>query len=366
MTASVVLFAPPAGWPAGEHEAETQLAVARMLAAAKGYEFGGVWESPRRRPSDVFVVARDTLLAAEAAALSITSADDFFGGVVPHALAKTKAITHVRVGATAAHPPDWTDAFADAVADVVVPGFTAFSLADAREAAGRLFADGPVRVKPTRAAGGRGQRVARTPDEIEPVLRALDPHAVVASGVVLETNLQDAVTYSIGQVTLDRRTVSYVGTQDETSDNAGRRVYGGSELVAVRGDWTALARLELGPEPRRGVAYARSYDEATRVLPGFLASRRNYDVVSGLDGRGRRRTGVLEASWRPGGASPAEIVAFRTLREEPGLTAVRVATAERYGTDVAVPADALVHFDGQDSVAGRVVRYTRILDRQAP
>ena len=360
-----MLLAPPAGGPVGEHEIETQLAVARMLAAVKGVEFGGVWDCLRPRPCDVFIVARDTLLAAEAAVLKIESADHFFGGVVPHALAKTKAITHARVGVTATHPAEWTDAFADAVADFVLPGFTAFRLVDAREAAGRLFVNGPVRVKPTRAAGGRGQRVARTPDEMDAVLTALDPHAVAESGVVLETNLEDVVTYSIGQVTLDGRTVSYVGTQDETADNAGRRVYGGSELVAVRGDWSALARLDLDPDALRGVAYARPYDAATRVLAGFLASRRNYDVVSGLDGRGRRRTGVLEASWRPGGASPAEIVAFRALRDEPELTAVRVATAERYGEDVAVPADALVHFHGHDSVAGPVARYTRIVHRQA-
>jgi Protein of unknown function (DUF3182) len=42
------------------------------------------------------------------------------------------------------------------------------------------------------------------------------------------------------------------------------------------------------------VACAVTYDAATAELRGFLASRRNYDVIVGVDGRGRRRLGVLE------------------------------------------------------------------------
>jgi hypothetical protein len=251
------------------------------------------------------------------------------------------------------------------VGECALPGFTAFALDDARVAAGRLLADGPARMKPPLAAGGRGQRVGRTANEMDAVLNALDPGALAEHGVVLEANLADVVTYSIGQVTVDGQTISYVGTQGETRDNAGRHVYGGSELTVVRGGWEALDRLDPEPLVRQAIACAVRYDVATRVLPGFFASRRNYDVAAGVDGRGRRRLGVLEASWRPGGASPAEVVAFRALRDDPTLDVVGVATVERYGDALDVPGDALVHFRGHDSAAGPVVRYTRIQDRRA-
>jgi Protein of unknown function (DUF3182) len=47
----------------------------------------------------------------------------------------------------------------------------------------------------------------------------------------------------VGQVSVERLTVSYLGTQDETADNEGRRVYGGSNLTVVHGGWGRLARL---------------------------------------------------------------------------------------------------------------------------
>ena len=66
-----------------------------------------------------------------------------------------------------------------------------------------------------------------------------------------------------------------------------------------------------------------------------------------------------------GGAPPAEVVAFRALRDDPGLAIVRVTTVEGYGVRVPVPGDALVHFQGRDSAAGQVVRYTRIAEARA-
>jgi len=66
------------------------------------------------------------------------------------------------------------------------------------------------------------------------------------------------------------------------------------------------------------VAAARRYDEATVEFHGFTASRRNYDVGQGVGADGRPRSGVLESSWRMGGASSAELAALtafaRTLR----------------------------------------------------
>ena len=90
-------------------------------------------------------------------------------------------------------------------------------------------------------------------------------------------------TLSLGKVAVDRLTVSYVGTQDETPDNEGRNVYGGSDLTVVRGGWEALHRLEVDPVARQAIAQAIAYDSAAVEFPGFVASRRNYDVAVGVD-----------------------------------------------------------------------------------
>lgn len=361
----VVLLRPPGYEPPSQHEAATQAAVARMLAELKGYQFAGVHDRRCRYPGRVFFVPPDALMAAEAAQLGITGADDLFGGVVPYPFVKTKAISHALTGPHAVRPEGWSDVFTTAVAGCVLPGFTAFALDDARAGGRRLLDDGPVRVKPPLSAGGRGQRVARTLGEVDAAVAGIAPDDLAACGVVLEANLPEVATLSIGQVTVDGRTASYVGSQDETRDNAGRTVYGGSELTVVRGGWAALGRVDLDPAARQAIAHAVRYDAAADAFPGFLASRRNYDVAVGVDARGRRRVGVFEASWRPGGASPAEIVALQALSGDPTIGLVRVATVERYGDDLDVPGDAVVHFRGRDAVAGPVVRYTRLAGRVA-
>jgi Protein of unknown function (DUF3182) len=70
-------------------------------------------------------------------------------------------------------------------------------------------------------------------------------------------------------------------------------VYGGSELVCVRGGWEVLDALPMSPEVHAAVAAARRYDEATEEFHGFAASRLNYDVAQGIGADGRPRSGVL-------------------------------------------------------------------------
>jgi hypothetical protein len=43
----------------------------------------------------------------------------------------------------------------------------------------------------------------------------------------------------------------------------------------------------MSTEARLGVAQARGYEDAMRKYPGFLASRRNYDVGQRIDNAGR-------------------------------------------------------------------------------
>ena len=52
------------------------------------------------------------------------------------------------------------------------------------------------------------------------------------------------------------------------------------------------------------------------AFPGLFASRCNYDVVTGADGVGKHHSGVLEQSWRAGGASGAEIAEHKHNCEE--------------------------------------------------
>jgi Protein of unknown function (DUF3182) len=179
--------------------------------------------------------------------------------------------------------------------------------------------------------------------------------------VVIERNLDDVVTLSVGQVRVGDWLASYCGTQDTTPNHQGEPVYGGSVLTVVLGDYEQLLALDLPEATRTAVDQARVYDRAARACyPGLLASRCNYDIAQGVDAAGQWRSGVLEQSWRIGGASGAEIAALQAFKDHPGWRWVRASSHEVYADTAAVPAGACVHFDGTDPRVGRLVKYAQV------
>ena len=175
----------------------------------------------------------------------------------------------------------------------------------------------------------------------------------------IELDLAEATTYSIGQVRVAGLEASYCGTQSTTTDNAGATAFGGSDIVVVRGGFDALAELPLEAGAHTAIEQARVFDTATAMFSGLFASRRNYDAVRGRDTAGRWRSGVLEQSWRLGGASGPEIAALAALRTDPALRAVRARSVEHYGATSA-PTHAIVHFSGIDSRLGALTKYTTV------
>ena len=91
----------------------------------------------------------------------------------------------------------------------------------------------------------------------------------------------------------------------------------------------------------------------------MILSRRNYDVAQGLDARRQLRSGVLEQSWRMGGASGAEIAALEAFRADSSLPAVRASTVEIYG-DSDPPPHATVYFRGIDEEVGPMTKYAMV------
>jgi hypothetical protein len=343
------------------HEAKTREAVAAKLAEIKGFEFVGAHDGLHRDPRPRYFVPSDTLLRDDARRLGIRGEDDLFGGVVSRAFAATKTITHPLVDKQARAPSGWSDDFAVRVDGAVLHGYTAFNRDDAHRASARLLDHGPARLKLACGIGGHGQFVVQNGEELDRLLAEIDDAELASSGLVLEEHLDDVTTHSVGQVRVAGLVASYWGTQRTTRNNHGATVYGGSDLTVVRGGFDALRDAQLSTDAQLAVSRALAYDEAADAcFAGFFASRRNYDVVEGTDAKGRRRAGVLEQSWRIGGASAAEVEALRAFRSDRTLAAVRASTREIYGDSEPAPRDPIVFFAGDDARVGRIAHYVTV------
>lgn len=345
------------------HQGATLQGIGRRVAQLAGYAFAGSYDAAAHQPADgpLFFVPADTLTGVDSARqLGITALGDLLGGVVPHAFIGTKAISHGLIAPDAPAPDGWSEDFAARVRAHVLPGFTAFSLDDAREAGLRMLRDGKVRVKEPCGIGGMGQQVVASEAELDAVLQANDGERVAREGLVLERNLEDVHTFSVGQVEIGDLCASYCGTQYLTPNNSGQQVYGGSTLRVVRGTLEDLLAHPIETHLRDAVRAAIAYHAAAvECFPGVLVSRCNYDVAMGTD-NGAQRLGVLEQSWRVGGATGAELAALAAFQADPRCVRATASTREIYGADVTVPVDADVYFQGEDRSVGALTKYARL------
>ncbi len=352
---------------AREHELVSQICVARELARLIGGRFDRYIDArhPGAETGLGYVVPNDTIVGREQALRwGIESADDLFGGVVPFPFMATKVISHPLVAADACCPPGWDARLSTRIADVVLPGCSVFSMRDLYRAARAMLPGGPVRVKLAGGIGGLGQFVIAAERELDERLAGIDAAEVSRRGAVVEPDLREPRTWSVGQLRIGRLCASYFGTQRTVRDRHGADVYGGSSITMVRGGFDALAPHMGGDASLRcAVEFARRYhDAAFATFHGMFASRCNYDVVQGFDAGGTQRVGVLEQSWRVGGASAAELVALHALHDEPARVKARAETVEVHGAEPALPDGAFVHFRGVDDWIGPLTKYARLLD----
>ena len=214
-------------------------------------------------------------------------------------------------------------------------------------------------MKPVQAKGGLGQAVASDAAALAAVLHRLDAHDLAMHGLVLEEDLDEVATISVGQVRVGPTTASYVGTQRRTRNNRGGTVFGGSDLSAVRGGFEDLLASAQADELRSAIAQALRFHEAAHACyPGLYASRANYDVLLGRDASDQLRCAVLEQSWRVGGATGAEIAALEALQADPSRQRVCASCFEVFGERAKPLPGATVYFRGVDPQVGPLAKFT--------
>jgi hypothetical protein len=343
------------------HEVETNRALARWLAQILGLKYGGNYDPELHNGRDLYLLPTQTLVGVAAARqLGVKGPEDLWGGYVDHDFICTKAISHGLRNKNAHAPEGWSPLFSERVRSVVLDGLSVFSMDDARPAAEHLLYSGPIRIKPIHACAGRGQEVIKSLDQFDAILARPEAKALFTEGVVLEQDLDQVITHSVGQSFIGDTVLSYCGDQYLTEDGQGEQVYGGSNLLVVRGHYDDLLELELPDDVQLAIRQAQVFDRAAdEAYPGFYASRRNYDIAQGVDSNGKQRSGVLEQSWRMGGASSAEVAALQSFVNDPGMRAIRVSSVETY-IDQPLPADAIEVYRGPAQNSDFLLKYVTV------
>ncbi|WP_414871979.1 DUF3182 family protein [Pseudomonas sp. IT-347P] len=346
---------------APQHEVQTNKALARWLAQILGCKFGGSYDPDKHRGRDLYLLPTQTIVGtAHARELGIKGPADLWGGFVEYDFICTKAISHGLRSHLARAPQGWSPLFSERVRNVVLDGLSVFALEDARPAAEHLLYSGPIRMKPVHACAGRGQEVIKSLDAFDEILARPDIGKQFSEGVVLEQDLSNVVTHSVGQSFIGDKVLTYCGDQYLTKDAHGEEVYGGSNLLVVQGGYDELLNLDLPDDVRLAIEQAQVFDSAAdEAYPRFYASRRNYDIAQGLDSNGKSRSGVLEQSWRMGGASSAEIAALQSFVNDPGMRAIRVSSVETY-VDQPLPAHAIEVYRGPAENSEFLLKYVTV------
>jgi hypothetical protein len=345
-----------------DHEIASIVEIAKRIGKLKDVPYAGECQLDSLPVGPSYIVPDETLSSETAACLGIGGERDIFGGIVPHEFVATKIITHPLVNGGATSPDAFSRELGEEIKPAVLRGYAVFSQTDARSAGAALLVGGPLRIKPSREKGGLGQIVVTNQDELCEQLAQCDLAEMAKFGLVLEENLLSMETCSVGFVSIGEMSIAYYGTQTLTPNNHQGIMYGGSNLFAVRGGPESLLEALSSNRQRLAVEQALAYDVAVRRwYKGVIASRRNYDVAQGIDAQGNWKSGVLEQSWRVGGASPAEIMAFETFKNEPGREFVRVCCVERYSEDTEIPENGQVYYQGVDDHAGPLTKYALVL-----
>ncbi|RXQ99132.1 DUF3182 family protein [Pseudoxanthomonas composti] len=308
-----------------------------------------------------YFIPIETLTQEQAEAAGISEERQLFGGVVPMPFVATKLISHgLWPGGEGGAPQGWNPALGEALGEAVLPGYSVFTANDLQAAVEALLATGPVRCKLAHARGGNDQKVVTDAASLQAWMQALRAEDI-AAGVVVEIDLFPADTFSVGCVRVPGHEIAYFGTQRNIRTPRGSTVYGGSQLRVVRGGLEALKSAQLPNGGEEAVRCVQRYEAAIeQAYPAMFASRRNYDLVRGRDGEGRLRCGVLEQSWRFGGASMAEMLAMEALAVQAPPASVDAWTYETYDSEP-VPERAVVYFQGEVAGAGFLTKYAMVM-----
>ncbi len=272
------------------------------------------------RGDDLYHVMAKVVSKKMAKELGINNSEDFYGVAVEHPQQVEKSVLYPVVGEAAGYH---SEIFPREIRDAVLEGYSFFSQEGAVEAYQRLNSDRSLRLKLLPNSDGNGQFKVKSETELCQILSQANKEDLTVFGAVLEPNLFEAETVSVGEIRIGASVYSFLAFQKgDVAPEDGRNRYMGADLLVVRGMMDKLLRLDQSEPVEKQVRQAITFHRAYSFFEP-ITSRISYDVLFGYDDQGRYQSGVTDITARLGGSCPAVMLGVKALDEDQAVTAVR-------------------------------------------
>ena len=285
--------------------------VARDIAGFCGIDYVGC-DGGSYDKGSLYLVPAKTVTKRQAEILGASDDESFYGGAVEHRAHVGKAILHSTNSLKV--PRFYSAEFACSVSDLVLPGITCFSRGDVAVGFEKSFNE-TVRLKVSEASDGHGQFLIRDTGELSTAMSTMSDREISESGVVLESNVFDGMTVSVGVLKVAGGVYGFVAKQkNDIAPEDGRNRYIGAEIYVVRDGMEGLMRDGMLMD-----RYGRAVMAGNSFLGRYsyfepIFSRVSFDYLQGLNSRGEMVGGITDITGRLGGSCPAVMQGISVLR----------------------------------------------------
>lgn len=303
--------------------------IALDIAGYIGIPFLGEYADEQR--GRVVVVPGKTITKLEAEDFGISCDTQIYGAAIDNFDQVGKGILHRTFSLD--FPKFHSNKFAREIADVVLPGETTFSLSDTADAFRRFDTRRfGARIKQTNESDGLGQYSIKSEEELNEVIAGFDETHIVEHGLVLEPDVIDPKTISIGYARIGEDIFSFIAHQkndsvEEVDAHTGklnsRSRYLGATVQVVRGDFNNLFTINnLSYEEKIAVQSSQVFLDAYQEYVFPIASRLSFDYLYGFDRTGQVIGGITDITARLGGTCPALLNAALAFKCNPFIGSV--------------------------------------------
>ncbi len=330
-----------------DHVAERNQNIGRVIANnILHIPYGGIAEPSR----ETYSLHGGSLTPRKAAQLAIAGANDLYGAVVTDAEQIHKSMFHPSISGkdtSSFHSADLARGLEKT--EAVLPGVTAFRPEDLVDYLREMQGTGKkYRLKIPNASDGEGQHGGiTTVAELRKGMQLVGTQRIGIDGIVLEEEIIDPQTISVGSVVLGGEVYSFhLRQKDEViaeGDKKRTRYLGAENIVVSRGSLSDISLTEGSPE-EIAREKAATFEQLYQGHLNPTLSRWSVDVVMN-----DRQAGITDlTAGRVGGTDPGLVLAVRELHNDPKLKTVTADVTLDYGKQKDVPEGAWVFINKRD------------------